>query len=73
MGQGFDVTLSSPETRNPKPEGYLALERLTNGLFEAKTTHIDNVGAFVADLLTSNDTWDEWKGRAPLLVDGAWA
>ena len=56
------------------PEGYLALPRLTNGIFDAKTTHIANVGAFVADLLTTDDaTWSSWAGRSPFLVDGTWA
>jgi nucleoside-diphosphate-sugar epimerase len=42
-----------------------------SAIFNAGSTSRINVGHFMADLITSDDTWKEWKGKMPVIYNKA--
>ena len=42
---------------------------LQNGLFNAGVTTRSNVGKFMADLVTNQGLWLQWKGKYPQIID----
>jgi len=42
-----------------------------NAIFDAGTTSRINVGHFMAELMTDNDTWVRWKGKMPVIYNKA--
>lgn len=40
-----------------------------SALFNAGTTSRINVAHFMADLITHNDTWSQWKGKMPVIYN----
>jgi uncharacterized protein YbjT (DUF2867 family) len=50
---------------------YTAHEGLVNGLFAPGQTRMANVAHFMVELATDPGTWAAWKGKAPVIVDGA--
>lgn len=40
-----------------------------SAIFDAGTTSRVNVGHFMADLITENDTWVRWKGQMPVIYN----
>lgn len=62
-----------------RPDGLTDEDRVTgyevhasptrSAIFDAGTTSRINVSHFMAELITSNDTWDKWKGRMPVIYN----
>ena len=48
---------------------YTTHPTLQNGIFNAGTTRRANVGAFMADLVTDEQLWQQWRGTYPQLLD----
>ena len=48
---------------------YAAHATLQNGIFNAGATSRANVGAFMAELVAVDATWERWKGRFPHLLN----
>lgn len=48
---------------------YTVHEDLQYGLFNAGVTSRENVGRFMADLLTDVQLWEQWKGKFPQVLD----
>lgn len=48
---------------------YTSHEGLVNGLFAPGSTNMANVAHFMCELLTNANTWDEWKGKWPVVVN----
>merc|ERR1712032_1654306 len=48
---------------------YTVHENLQNGLFNAGVTSRENVGRFMADLVTDATLWELWKGKSPQVLD----
>lgn len=44
---------------------------IRSAIFDAGTTSRINVGHFMADLILDCKVWDQWKGRMPVIYDGA--
>jgi NADPH:quinone reductase-like Zn-dependent oxidoreductase len=42
---------------------------IRSAIFDAGTTSRINVGQFMAKLITDNDTWNEWKGKMPVIYN----
>jgi hypothetical protein len=42
-----------------------------SAIFDAGTTSRINVGHFMADLITDQDTWNKWKGQMPVIYNKA--
>jgi NAD(P)-dependent dehydrogenase (short-subunit alcohol dehydrogenase family) len=42
-----------------------------SAIFNAGSTSRINVGHFMADLFTNNDTWNRWKGQMPVIYNKA--
>jgi hypothetical protein len=42
-----------------------------SAIFNAGTTSRINVGHFMADLITDNNTWNKWKGQMPVIYNKA--
>lgn len=42
-----------------------------SAIFDAGLTSRINVGHFMADLITDDDTWNTWKGQMPVIYNGA--
>jgi nucleoside-diphosphate-sugar epimerase len=40
-----------------------------SAIFDAGTTSRINVGHFMADLITDDDTWNKWKGQMPVIYN----
>jgi len=40
-----------------------------SAIFDAGSTSRINVGHFMADLITDDDTWNRWKGQMPVIYD----
>lgn len=49
---------------------YRTHEGLVASLFRPDTTRMANVARFLADLATDAATWQRWRGRMPVIVDG---
>jgi nucleoside-diphosphate-sugar epimerase len=44
---------------------------IRSAIFNAGTTSRINVGHFMAELITDNDTWDMWRGKMPVIYNKA--
>ena len=44
---------------------------IRSAIFNAGSTSRINVGHFMADLITSDDTWNRWKGQMPVIYNKA--
>ena len=44
---------------------------IRSAIFDAGVTSRINVGHFMADLITDNDTWNKWKGQMPVIYNKA--
>ncbi|MBT8124758.1 MAG: SDR family oxidoreductase [Gammaproteobacteria bacterium] len=42
---------------------------IRSAIFDSGTTSRINVGHFMAKLITDNDTWNEWKGKMPVIYN----
>jgi len=42
---------------------------IRSAIFDAGTTSRINVGCFMAELITNNDTWNKWKGQMPVIYN----
>jgi hypothetical protein len=51
--------------------GYTSSEGLVSGLFEPGRTRMANVAHFMCELVTDPATWEDWKGKMPVIVDAA--
>ena len=40
-----------------------------SAIFDAGSTSRINVGHFMARLMTDQDTWNEWKGKMPVIYN----
>ncbi len=40
-----------------------------SAIFDAGVTSRSNVGHFMADLITDDDTWNKWKGQMPVIYN----
>jgi nucleoside-diphosphate-sugar epimerase len=50
---------------------YSLHEGLVSGLFAPDSTNMANVAHFMCELATNSKTWDEWKGRLPVIINAA--
>lgn len=57
------------EDRVMKYEVYASPTR--SAIFDAGVTSRINVAHFMADLITDDDTWNEWKGQMPVIYNKA--
>jgi hypothetical protein len=48
---------------------YTLHEGLVSSLFAPDSTTMANVAHFMCELVTSTKTWDEWKGRLPVIIN----
>jgi hypothetical protein len=44
---------------------------IRSAIFDAGLTSRINVGHFMADLITDDDTWNKWKGQMPVIYNTA--
>ena len=44
---------------------------IRDAIFDAGSTSRINVGHFMADLITDDDTWNKWKGQMPVIYNKA--
>ncbi len=44
---------------------------IRSAIFDAGLTSRINVGHFMADLITDDDTWNKWKGQMPVIYNNA--
>ena len=44
---------------------------IRSAIFDAGSTSRINVGHFMADLITDDDTWNKWKGQMPVIYNKA--
>ena len=42
---------------------------IRSAIFDAGRTSRINVGSFMADLITDDDTWNKWKGQMPVIYN----
>jgi len=49
--------------------GYSLHETLVNSLFKPGSTNMENVAHFMCELATNPDTWDDWTGKLPVIVN----
>ncbi len=40
-----------------------------SAILDAGVTSRINVGSFMADLITDDDTWNKWKGQMPVVYN----
>lgn len=57
------------ETETTKFEVYSSPIR--SAIFDAGVTSRINVGCFMADLISDNETWNAWKGQMPVIYNQA--
>ena len=48
---------------------YTLHEGLVNSLFAPGSTNMSNVAHFMCELVTNPKTWDDWKGKLPVIVN----
>lgn len=48
---------------------YRVHSQLVDSLFHPGHTRMANVAHFIAELVTSQATWEQWQGRLPVIVD----
>ena len=51
--------------------GYTLQEGLVSSVFAPDSTNMANVAHFMCELATNAATWDEWKGRLPVIINTA--
>ena len=44
---------------------------IRSAIFDAGSTSRINVGSFMADLITDENTWNKWKGKMPVIYNKA--
>lgn len=54
---------------NESTEYELHPSPIRSAIFDAGKTSRINVGHFMADLITDDDTWSKWKGRMPVIYN----
>ena len=42
---------------------------IRSAIFDAGVTSRINVGCFMADLISDDDTWNKWKGKMPVIYN----
>ncbi len=57
----IDKTETTEFTLHPSPN--------RSAIFDAGVTSRINVGCFMADLISDDDTWNEWKGKMPVIYN----
>jgi hypothetical protein len=57
----IDETAVTAFTAHPSP--------IKSAIFDAGRTSRINVGSFMADLITDDDTWSKWKGQMPVIYN----
>lgn len=57
----INETAKSEFTVHPSP--------IRSAIFDAGVTSRINVGCFMADLITEDDTWNRWKGKMPVIYN----
>ena len=50
---------------------YTSHEGLVNSLFAPGSTNMANVAHFMSELVTNPETWADWKGKLPVVVNAA--
>ena len=50
---------------------YTLHEGLVNDLFRPGKTNMANVAHFMCELATNPQTWADWKGKLPVIVNSA--
>jgi len=50
---------------------YTSQEGLVDSLFAPGSTNMANVAPFMCELVTNPKTWDDWKGKLPVVVNAA--
>lgn len=50
---------------------YVLHDGLVNSLFAPASTNMANVAHFMCELVTNQQAWDDWKGKLPVIVNGA--
>jgi hypothetical protein len=58
------------DDRGPQPDRSVHATR-QNGIFKAGTTTRASVGHFIADLVTENHVWEQWRGGFPQIFNVA--
>jgi hypothetical protein len=48
---------------------YVVHEGLVDSLFSPGHTTMQNIGGFMAELVTDDATWSKWRGKLPVIVD----
>jgi len=50
---------------------YTSHEGLVDGLFSPGSTNMANVAHFMCELVTNPQTWSDWKGKLPVVVNAS--
>ena len=50
---------------------YTLHEGLVSSLFAPETTNMANIAHFMCELVTNPKTWDDWKGKLPVIVNAS--
>jgi len=50
---------------------YTLHENLVNSIFAPASTNIANVAHFMCELVTNPKTWNNWKGKLPVIINAA--
>jgi len=50
---------------------YALHEGLVSSLFAPDSTNMANVAHFMCELVTNQKTWDDWKGKFPVIINAA--
>jgi hypothetical protein len=50
---------------------YTLHQGLVSSLFAPDTTSMSNVAHFMCELLTSPKTWNDWRGKLPVVINAA--
>jgi hypothetical protein len=67
-------TVVRPDTlREGEVSEYMLHEGLVSSLFAPDSTNMANVAHFMCELATNPDSWAEWKGKLPVIVNAATA
>ena len=61
-----------PDTlREGDVSGYSLHDGLVSSLFAPDSTNRANVAHFMCELVTRSKTWDDWKGKLPVIINAA--
>lgn len=50
---------------------YALHEGLVSSLFAPDNTNMANVAHFMCELATNREAWDDWRGKLPVIINGA--